>query len=402
MHKSLIEQVPVLRSLLMSELMTVKVVQHIAEVAPGRWDALVGNATPFLKWDWLDSLEQSGCVNERTGWLPHHVIVEKGATLVGACPMYLKLHSMGEFVFDYEWAEAAHRAGIQYYPKMLVGIPFTPVTGHRFLTAVGQDREPLIRFMGQALAKIAADNKISSVHVNFCLADEREALEQVGFFQRAGIQFHWQNRGFHSFDDYLGSFRSDRRNKVKRERREVAMRGITIRAVEGEELTLQHMRTMFRLYKGHVDRLYYGRQYLTREFFDDLQRRFAAHLCLMLAEREGKIVAGTFNIRDDTAMYGRYWGCFEEHPFLHFNVCYYSAIEHSIRMGLERFEAGAGGSFKQLRGLEPEHTTSMHYIVDGRLRRAVERFVTQERQMIQRKREMLLDHSQLKHEQQEP
>jgi predicted N-acyltransferase len=165
---------------------------------------------------------------------------------------------------------------------------------------------------------------------------------------------------------------------------------------------LQHMRTMFRLYKGHVDRLYYGRQYLTREFFDDLQRRFAPHLCLMLAERDGKIIAGTFNVRDDTAMYGRYWGCFEEHPFLHFNVCYYSAIEHSIRMGLERFEAGAGGSFKQLRGLDPEHTTSMHYIVDGRFRRAVERFLIQEREMIQRKREMLLDHSQLKHEQQEP
>ncbi|HEY6227315.1 MAG TPA: GNAT family N-acetyltransferase, partial [Verrucomicrobiae bacterium] len=302
----------------------------------------------------------------------------------------------------YEWAEAAHHAGIQYYPKMLVGIPFTPVTGRRFLTAAGEDRGLLVRFMGQALAKIAADNKISSVHVNFCLADERQALEQGGFFPRAGIQFHWQNRGFSSFDDYLASFRSERRNKVKRERREVAVRGITIRAFEGDELTLQHMRTMFRLYKGHVDRLYYGRQYLTREFFDDLQRRFAPHLCLMLAERDGKIIAGTFNVRDETAMYGRYWGCFEEHPFLHFNVCYYSAIEHSIRIGLERFEAGAGGSFKQLRGLDPEHTTSMHYIVDGRLRRAVERFLIQEREMIHRKREMLLDHSQLKHEQQEP
>ncbi|HZH84088.1 MAG TPA: peptidogalycan biosysnthesis protein, partial [Phototrophicaceae bacterium] len=179
-----------LRSLLMSKTMTVKVVQKIAQVPRADWDALIGNATPFLKWDWLDSLEQSGCVNERSGWLPHHVIVENGASVVAACPMYLKLHSMGEFVFDYEWAEAAHHAGIQYYPKMLVGIPFTPVTGHRFLTAAGEDRAPLVRFMGQALAKIAADNKISSVHVNFCLADEREALEQIGFFPRAGIQFH--------------------------------------------------------------------------------------------------------------------------------------------------------------------------------------------------------------------
>jgi predicted N-acyltransferase len=386
----------------MNDGVNLTVVRKIAEVARQDWDGLAAGLSPFLKWDWLDSLEQAGCVNEKTGWLPHHIVVEKAGQLIGACPMYLKLHSMGEFVFDYEWAEAAHHAGIQYYPKMLVGVPFTPVTGHRFLTAAGEDRDQLIRFMGQALAKIAADNKISSVHVNFCLADEREALEQVGFFPRAGIQFQWQNRNFNSFDDYLGSFRSDRRNKVKRERREVAERGITIHAYEGNELAQTHVRTMFRLYKEHVDRLYYGRQYLTQEFFDELHRRFAAHLCLMLAERNGKIIAGTFNVRDHTAMYGRYWGCFEEHPFLHFNVCYYSAIEHSIRVGLARFEAGAGGSFKQLRGLDPEHTTSVHYIVDGKFRRAVQRFLDQEREMIRRKRDMLLDHSQLKREQQEP
>ena len=386
----------------MNDGVTLRVVQRIAEVGREDWDGLAAGLSPFLKWDWLDSLEQSGCVNDKTGWLPHHIVVEKDGVLIGACPMYLKLHSMGEFVFDYEWAEAAHHAGIQYYPKMLVGVPFTPVTGHRFLTAVSEDRAALVRFMGQALGKIAADNKISSVHVNFCLSDEREALEQVGFFPRVGIQYHWQNRDFKTFDDYLASFRSDRRNKVKRERRAVAERGITIRAYEGGDLTTSHLRTMFRLYKGHVDRLYYGRQYLTQEFFEQLQRRFADNLSLMLAERDGKIIAGTFNVRDDTAMYGRYWGCFEEHPFLHFNVCYYSAIEHSIRLGLERFEAGAGGSFKQLRGLDPAHTTSVHYIVDDKFRRAVERFLHQEREMIQRKRDMLLDHSQLKREQQEP
>lgn len=385
-----------LRSPMMADAVALRVIQNIADVPRERWDALSGAATPFLKWDWLESLERSGCVNEKSGWLPHHIVVETGGELVAACPMYLKLHSMGEFVFDYEWAEAAHRAGIQYYPKMLVGVPFTPVTGHRFLTADGEDRGQLIQFMGQALAKIAADNKISSVHVNFCLADERAALEAVGFFPRNGIQYHWQNRRFNSFDDFLASFRSDRRNKVKRERREVAERGITIRAYEGAELTRDHLRTMFRLYKGHVDRLYYGRQYLTREFFDELHRRFAANLCLMLAERDGKFIAGTFNVRDDKALYGRYWGCSEEHPFLHFNVCYYSAIEHSIKLGLDRFEAGAGGSFKQLRGLEPEHTTSMHYIVDGKFRRAVAGFLEQEREMIRRKRDMQLEHSQLK------
>jgi len=380
----------------------IKIVQKVCEIQRDIWDGLLGSASPLMKWDWLDSFEQTGCVSEETGWLPHHLVVEAGSRIVAVCPMYLKLHSMGEFVFDWEWAEAAHRVGIQYYPKMLVGVPFTPVTGPRFLTASGEDRKSLIRLMGQALAKVAKDNKISSIHVNFCLADEQEVLEEVGFFPRAGLQFHWQNQSFRTFDDYLGSFRSDRRNKIKRERREVAQKGITIRAFEGDALTRSQVHTMFRLYKGHVDRHYYGRQYLTREFFDEIHRRLAAYVCLMLAEREGKIIAGTFNVRDDTAMYGRYWGAFEEQPFLHFNVCYYSAIEHCIRMGLERFEAGAGGSFKQLRGLDPERTGSVHYIVDGKFRRAVERFLQQEREMIRQKREMLLDGSQLKRASQEP
>lgn len=382
----------------MAENLAIRIVRKIAEVPRERWDHLARDCSPFLRWDWLDCFEQTGCVTEETGWLPHHLVVERSDTLVAACPMYLKLHSMGEFVFDWEWADAAQRAGIQYYPKMLVGVPFTPVTGQRFLTAPGESKRQLVQFMGQALRKIASDNKISSVHVNFCVADEREALEDVGFVVRSGIQYHWQNRGFTSFDDYLGSFRSERRNKVKRERREVAQRGIAIRAVEGLELTQSHLRTMFRLYKDHVDRLYYGRQYLTQEFFTEIQRRFAENTCLMLAQRDGKIIAGTFNIRDDIAMYGRYWGAFEEVPFLHFNVCYYSAIEHSIQMGLKRFEAGAGGSFKQLRGLDPEHTTSVHFIVNGKFRQAVERFLTQEREMIRQKRETLLNHSQLKSE----
>ena len=352
-----------------------------------------------MKWDWLDALEQTGCIEEETGWLPHHLIVERGAEIVGACPLYLKVHSMGEFVFDYEWAELAHRLGISYYPKLLVGVPFTPVTGARFLTVAGADRRSLVQLMGQALAQIAKDNKISSVHVNFCLEDERQALAGVGFAERVGLQFHWENRGYGSFEDYLGSFRSDRRNKIKRERRAIAERGIAIRVFEGERFTESHLRTMFSLYKTHVDALYYGRQYLTQEFFTEVGRRFAAHVCLILAERESRVIAGTFNVRGDSALYGRYWGAFEEAPFLHFNVCYYAAIEHCIKNGLGRFEAGAGGSFKQLRGLEPQPTTSMHYIVDQKFRRAVEHHLAQEREMILLKRSALLEKSQLKREQ---
>lgn len=381
---------------------TIRIVRQVRDVAPSQWDCLTGQDYPFMKWDWLDALEQTGCVSEESGWLPHHLIVERGRTLIGACPMYLKLHSMGEFVFDYEWADLAYRLGIRYYPKMLVGVPFTPVTGRRFLSAEKEDRGQLIRLLGQALAKIARDNKISSVHVNFCMPDEREALQEVGFLLRTGLQFHWTNRGYGSFEDYLGDFRSDRRNKIKRERRELAQQGITIRALEGGDLTLNHLRTMFRLYKSHIDRLYYGRQYLTRDFFDEIFRRFAAHLCLVLAEREGRIIAGTFNVQDRMALYGRYWGAFEEQRYLHFNVCYYSAIEHCIRRGLQRFEAGAGGSFKQLRGLDPEPTVSMHYIVEEKFRRVVERHLRQERNLIGQKQAMLSERSQLKRDSELP
>jgi predicted N-acyltransferase len=380
----------------MSEQTTIKIARAIKEIKRGDWDRLLDHGSPFMKWDWLDALEQTGCIEEETGWLPHHLIVERAGEVLGACPMYLKLHSMGEFVFDYEWAELAHRLGIYYYPKMLVGVPFTPVTGARFLTAPGADRRSLLQLMGQALAQIAKDNKISSVHVNFCLEDEVEALEEVGFARRIGLQFHWENLGYRSFEEYLGSFRSDRRNKIKRERRAIAERGIAIRAVTGEQVTKDHLRTMFSLYKTHIDTLYYGRQYLTQKFFEELSRRFAPHVCLILAERDARVIAGTFNVAGEAALYGRYWGAFEEVPFLHFNVCYYAAIEHCIEKGLGWFEAGAGGSFKQLRGLEPQPTTSMHYIVDPKFRGAVERHLAQEREMILRKRAGLLEKSQLK------
>ena len=379
----------------MSVAVSVRIVRSIAEISRETWNGLLDGGSPFMQWDWLEALEKTGCVEEETGWVPHHLVVERSGAIIGACPMYLKLHSMGEFVFDYEWADFAHRLGIEYYPKILVGVPFTPVTGARFLAAASEHPE-MTELLGRALIEVARKNNISSVHVNFCPDEEADALQRVGFVRRVGLQFHWENQGYRSFDDYLASFRSDRRNKIKRERRSIAERGITIRVVEGAAVTREHLLTMFRLYKSHVDNLYYGRQYLTREFFDDLVERFSSHLCLIFAERSGRVIAGTFNVRGDSALYGRYWGAFEEEPFLHFNVCYYAAIEHCIRMGLARFEAGAGGSFKQLRGLEPQPTTSMHYIVDAKFGRAVERHLAQERDLIMQKRAMLLEKSQLK------
>lgn len=380
----------------MTNPLTVKVIRKIKEVRQTDWDRLLGQSTPFMKWDWLDALEQTGCVRERTGWLPHHILIEHHGEVIGACPMYLKLNSMGEFVFDYEWAEIARELGVQYYPKLLVGIPFTPVTGPRFLTDGRAERREVIKLLGQVLVRVARENKISSVHVNFCGEDEAVLLEQIGFVRRTGLQFHWSNRGYRTFDDYLGAFRSDRRTKVKRERRELLQQGITIRALEGGELTAEHFATMYRLYKEHIDKLYYGRQYLTQAFFNEVGRRFKPHVCLILAEKDSRIIAGTFNVQDHEALYGRYWGAFQEERYLHFNVCYYAAIEHCIRKGLQRFEAGAGGSFKQLRGLDPQTTTSMHFIVDGRLKRAIERYLQQEKGYVEEKHAGLMEKSQLK------
>lgn len=386
----------VLESKIVADGVTIRIIQKISEIERESWDRLLGGGSPFLKWDWLDALEATGCVRRETGWLPHHLIVESGKEVIGACPTYLKLHSMGEFVFDFEWAEFAHRIGVNYYPKMLVGVPFTPVTGPRFLTHGGEGREELIELMGRALAQIAREHRLSSIHVNFCLEEEAGVLKRIGFIPRGGLQFHWHNRGYGSFEDYLNDFRSDRRNKIKRERRELLAQGIDIRAVEGEELSPKDLETMFRLYKRHIGRLYYGRQYLNREFFREVLRRLAPHLCMIFAKRGSETIAGTFNLQDRTALYGRYWGCFTEERYLHFNVCYYSAIEHCIRKGLRRFEAGAGGGFKQFRGFEPEPTTSAHFIVEEKFRRAIERHLRQERAAVAEKREALLERSQLK------
>ncbi|MDP6558565.1 MAG: GNAT family N-acetyltransferase [Candidatus Binatia bacterium] len=380
----------------MEKKFNVRIVNKIGEIDREAWDRLLNGGSPFMKWDWLDCLEQTCCASPKQGWSPHHVIVEREEKIIAACPMYLKSHSMGEFVHDHEWAWYASRAGIEYYPKMLVGVPFTPVTGTRILTDGKENRTQLIQLIGQVLIQISKENKISSAHVNFCLEDEMEALKQVGFMHRVGLQYHWQNQGFQSFDDYLNSFRSDRRTKIKKERREVQQQGITIRTVEGDELTLEMMHTIFRLYKHHVDQHIYGRQYLKLEFFQELLRRFRPHICLIIAEKESRVIAGTFNVQDKSTLYGRYWGAFEEHRFLHFNVCYYDAIEHCIRKGMERFEAGAGGSFKRLRGLEPQETGSVHFILHQGFKRALQEYLKEEKIYKVSEQESMLERSPLK------
>lgn len=379
-------------------MLQVKVLQGMQDVAREQWDALVGGGSPFLEWDWLASMEESRCVTPRTGWQPQHLTVFEDDRIVAACPLYLKGNSMGEFVFDHSWADAAERAGISYFPKLLVAAPFTPATGVRFLTAPGSDRPTLIRALGQTLQEVCQQNKISSVHVNFCLEDETEVLENLGYLKRVGLQYQWLNHGYRAFDDYLAHFRTKRRNQIKREMREMNDQGVEIDVLYGDTIPDDLFPRMFALYKAHIDKLYWGRQYLQPRFFDLLGQRFKRNLCFVVARHQGELIAGTFNVQKSGVFYGRYWGAFREVRHLHFNVCYYAAIEHCINQGFVRFEPGAGGDFKRLRGFDPQPTVSMHFLADQRLATAVARFLEREREQIHHTIDHLQDESELKHE----
>lgn len=362
--------------------MQVEVKDTLADLDPDAWNALVAGESPFLEWEWLASLEQSGCVGSRTGWLPQHLTLWDGGDLVGACPLYVKGHSMGEFVFDQGWAEAAEQVGIAYYPKLLVAVPFTPATGVRFLARSPEDRAEVVRALGETLKEVCRESRFSSVHVNFCIEDEVAGLSQLGFERRTGYQYQWTNPGWKSFDDYLAALKGKRRTQVKRERREPEAQGIEIAVLRGNEIPDALFPVMFRLYSATIDKLYWGRQYLNSALFDLLRARWKHRLTFVVARRDGEVIAGTFNVEKDDVLYGRYWGAFEEVRFLHFNVCYYAAIEYAITHGIRRFEPGAGGEFKHLRGFEATPTDSMHYVVDRRFARAVADYLERERRAV--------------------
>jgi len=379
-------------------MLQVKVIQSMREIERDSWDALVGDGSPFLEWDWLAAMEEARCATPKTGWQPQHLAVYDDARLVAACPLYLKSHSMGEFVFDHSWADAAHRAGIEYYPKMLVAPPFTPATGVRLLTAPGTDRPAFLRLLGQTLQEVCEQNSLSSVHINFCLTDEVEVLEEIGYLKRLGLQYQWLNHGYRTFEDYLAHFRSKRRNQIKREMREMEEQGIEIEALSGEQIPKALFPRMFALYKSQIDKLYWGRQYLQARFFDLLAERFKRNLCFVVARYQGEIIAGTFNVQKNGVFYGRYWGAFRELRHLHFNVCYYAAIDHCIRHELVRFEPGAGGDFKRLRGFDPQPTVSMHFFANAHLAAAVSKFLEREREQMHRTIDLLQEESELKRE----
>lgn len=365
----------------------------IARIPAAEWNALVGEESPFLEWEWLASLEQAGCVGAAQGWQPRPLLLREGGRIVAACPLYVKAHSEGEFVFDWGWADAAARAGIAYYPKLLVGVPFTPVTGARFLCAPDADRGACIALLADALRELCGEHGLSGVHVNFCREDEALRLQAAGYLLRIGVQYHWHNEGFDSFDAYLARLRSKRRNQVRRERRGVAAEGVVTQVLQGDAIPDALFEPMYRCYRATVDAHFYGRPYLNRRFFQLLAERFRRRLCFVVARRGEEVVGGTLNVVKGDALYGRYWGGLEAVRYLHFDVCYYAAIEHCIEAGLARFEPGAGGDYKFLRGFDAKPTRSLHHLTDRRLAAAVARFLESERREAEAVLAQLHEHS---------
>ena len=366
----------------------VRLVQGIEQIDAAQWDACAGADQPFLGHAFLAALEASGSVSRRTGWLPLHLIVEREGELLGCAPMYLKSHSYGEYVFDWGWANAYERAGGSYYPKLQVAVPFTPVPGPRLLVRPGSPPD-MRAAVAHGLLGAAQQLDVSSLHVTFCTEPEWRILGEAGLLQREGVQYHWHNRGYGSFDDFLGSLKSSKRKTIRKERARVTDQGLILETLTGEAITPEVWDTFYPFYRSTVDKRW-GNAYLTKRFFQILGATMPERVVLVMARHGGRCVAGALNLVGNEALYGRVWGCRQEFEFLHFEACYYRAIDFAIERGLARVEAGAQGQHKLQRGYEPVPTYSAHWIRDPGFRVAIERFLAEER------REMALEINQLR------
>ncbi len=356
----------------------IKVLSAITETPAAEWDACAGDENPFLSHAFLASLEKSRAATAETGWAPQHLAVEdEGGLLLGCAPAYLKSHSFGEYVFDHGWAEAYESAGGRYYPKLQVCVPFTPVPGRRFLIRPGAPRDEVAEQLLAATVAVARHYELSSAHITFCTEDEARFCRDHGLLLRTGEQFHWENRGYGSFDDFLADLASRKRKAVKRERREALGDDLTIRTLTGGEIKESHWDAMYRFYRDTGNRKW-GRPYLNRAFFSELGRNLADKVVLILAMKDGRPIAGALNVKGTDTLYGRYWGAIEDRPFLHFEICYYRAIDYAIGHGLARVEAGAQGPHKLARGYRPKPTYSAHWIADAGFADAVRRFLDRE------------------------
>lgn len=352
----------------------------IAEIGAAAWDRLVGKNSPFLEYGFLRTLEETGCVDGRTGWHTALITAWEADELIGALPFYIKTHSRGEFVYDWGWADAAARARIDYYPKGVVAVPMTPVTGARLLVDPdAADPDAARRALVAGAIEVAKAADLSSVHFNFITEDEVRFFEEIDLPTRTQLQYHWRNHGYSEFDDFLGRFRSKRRANIRRERRKLAEQGVTTRVVRGDELTPAQMRRMFRYYVDTVTKYYWGQQYLTQDFFGEIARNLRERVHLVVAERDGQEFGGAFNLFKGERLYGRYWGALEEVEFAHFEVCQYRPIEWCIQNGIQVFEPGHGGEHKFERGFEPTKTYSAHWIKNPMFDQAIRSSLEHER-----------------------
>jgi predicted N-acyltransferase len=364
----------------------VEVHRRIAEIGREAWDLCArapdAAANPFVAYDFLDSLEQSGCAAARAGWAPQHLTVRDDSGAVAAVmPLYAKSHSQGEYIFDHAWADAYERAGGRYYPKLVAAAPFSPVTGPRLMVRSDMDREAGQTLLLDGALELCRRYGASGFGVNFPLEQEWRFLGARGLLQRQNQQYHWLNSGYGSFDDFLGALSSGRRKTIRRERRE-ARTYLEIHRLTGAALTEDHWDAFFAFYMDTGSRKW-GQPYLNRRFFSLLGERMADRVLLVMAARQGQWIAGALNLIGGDCLYGRNWGCLEDVPFLHFELCYYQAIEFAIERGLKRVEAGAQGQHKISRGYLPTAVYSAHYIADPALRAPVARFLDEERRAVQ-------------------
>lgn len=353
--------------------LTVELTASLESIGAQDWDRLAGEASPLTSYAFLHALERSGSVDAQSGWISRHLLLKEGDRLVGLCPAYAKLHSYGEYVFDHPWAEAFERAGGRYYPKLQVAVPFTPATGRRLLS------DPrYYPALAEGLRASTRQLQLSSAHVTFCQAEEAEALAANGFLTRVGLQFHWHNQCYETFDDFLAVLKSSKRKAIRKERREAKASSLRFAALQGDAIEAWHWDHFFAFYQDTSDRKW-NQAYLTRDFFAQLHETLRDKMLLCLAFDGERPVAGALNFIGQNRLYGRYWGCLQHYKFLHFELCYYQAIDYAIAQKLEVVEAGAQGPHKLQRGYRPTLTYSSHWIEQSGLRNAVADFLERER-----------------------
>ena len=374
--------------------MKVELVSNLREVEPCQWDKLNILYRPFTSFDFLNSLEVSGSVSPKTGWHPKHIIVkDTNSVIIGACPNFLKTHSYGEYIFDHAWANAFENAGGQYYPKLISAIPFTPATGPRILIEENHpDYNEIFELIINTFEAIVQKNNLSSAHINFITDDFNIKLNKDNWIQRKGIQFHWYNKNYKDFDDFLSTLKSSKRKAIKKERRSINQHNLTIQKITGDDLDVEMWNSFYEFYLTTVDKKW-GGAYLNREFFHLINSKMKDKILLIIAKQNEKIIAGALNFIGQNTLYGRNWGAIVDIPFLHFELCYYQAIEYAINHKIGKVEAGAQGNHKIQRGYLASPIYSRHFIQNKSFSEAIRKFVQLEEKEIDRQIEFVNQHN---------